>query len=829
MNSVNVTEPVLLPPFLILQFIMPLSMETQNMQSDYKRDYQHIDFQNDVLAAELEEIHQRVLLDKQGNVVHRADFELPDFDRFLPPKEARSDDLNSILSALTDEENQRAWNDDPTVQHRGLIGLAFSGGGIRSATTNLGVLQALRKTGILQCVDYLSTVSGGGYVGACFTAASTSITEATIGRSESQRLQAQNALFRHTPGVPESPVFRHLRNNSNYMAPDGIVDILRVPSIFLRGMTINFFLLLPYILMAAVVTASLISSETHPFAFLARIFAGVSIPLNAPYFLTKCLLIFSLAVYLASPTIWHISQRIIANQKAEDTGWQWRDRASHFLGWLAIADIVSAFAELQPVAVQLYAHYVLSGWSFEQMTLAGGLGNAIVSMFVTKWLPKLSALFSRLGIYSVGLIGALVFWLLYLHLTNMLLSALATQNGAFAWKSSLGFCVMAGLLWLCSLFIGNTNFTSISRFYRDRLSKAYMVGIQPDGSVRQIDTLKLSALDSMFTPYQLINATLNLSATKEGYRSDRRSDFFLLSKRYIGSMTTGYSKTEEMECYHPDLDVATAVAISAAAAAPNAGRGTVKALTFILAMLNIRYDYWIANPRHLRKTNAGLTARGFAALLPTHRVGPLYFMRELLGNLSADSPYINLSDGGHLENIGLYELIRRECRLVIVGDSEEDHPLHFTGLSEVIRMVQIDFGVQIVMDGLDAIRKGMQHHAVGTIYYRNGKVGKILYLKNSLLGDATLHDTLGDALYASSKGRTDSLRFDDNPYIARYKTAEPLFPHQSSSNQFYNETQFECYRALGYQIATTGLMRSGVKEIATTTELVRGVKEPIAA
>ena len=46
-----------------------------------------------------------------------------------------------------------------------LLGLAFSGGGIRSATFNLGVLQALSKIGLLKQVDYLSTVSGGGYIG----------------------------------------------------------------------------------------------------------------------------------------------------------------------------------------------------------------------------------------------------------------------------------------------------------------------------------------------------------------------------------------------------------------------------------------------------------------------------------------------------------------------------------------------------------------------------------------------------------------------------------------------------------------------------------------
>src|ERR1700735_579509 len=46
-----------------------------------------------------------------------------------------------------------------------LVGVAFSGGGIRSATFNLGVLQALAELKLLHRVDYLSTVSGGGYIG----------------------------------------------------------------------------------------------------------------------------------------------------------------------------------------------------------------------------------------------------------------------------------------------------------------------------------------------------------------------------------------------------------------------------------------------------------------------------------------------------------------------------------------------------------------------------------------------------------------------------------------------------------------------------------------
>ncbi|MFZ6816706.1 hypothetical protein [Undibacterium sp. Ji22W] len=238
------------------------------------------------------------------------------------------------------------------------------------------------------------------------------------------------------------------------------------------------------------------------------------------------------------------------------------------------------------------------------------------------------------------------------------------------------------------------------------------------------------------------------------------------------------------------------MAISAAAAAPNLGKNTVKPLVFILGMLNIRYDFWLQNPAWINQKKS-----------ISQRPGPAYFLRELSSNLSADTPYVNLSDGGHIENLGIYELIRRECRLIIAGDSEEDLNLTFSGLADLIRLVQIDFGVIIVMDGLDEIRDGKQHYAIGNIYYRNEKLGKLIYLKTSLTGDFSLRDSLGEIEYSNSHLRDDNFRFDNNPYIARYKTQDPTFPHQSSSNQFYDETQFECYRALGFQMVSTSLGR----------------------
>lgn len=766
----------------------------------------------EVFEAELEEINQRSLLSKDGLLIHRKDVELIDFDAILVAPEKRSEVFNQVLEEI--KQSQPGWDADTSVAHKGLIGLAFSGGGIRSATVNLGVLQGLRKLGLLKAVDYLSTVSGGGYIGSCYSAvnAAASSTETathTTTVDATKQARAHDALFQHQPGVPENPVFRHLRNNANYMAPNGLIDVLRVPAVFLRGMAINFLIVFPFILLFAALSALLISAPVSISHGLLNLYAQLGLSLSSDFIFTKSLIILTLLLFLLSPIAnlqWNRTERESPNSVSdENTGWKMRNIATRLLGW-CVAAIATSFAiELQPLAIALYGKLQQNRWNFQQMALAGSASGFALSGLASKLLPKLANTFSRLGVYLVGLIGFLVFWLFYLHLSNDLLSAanltanLSTNiatSADFQWRSPLSFTLIAATLLLFSWLTGDSNFTSISRFYRDRLSKAYIFGFDAQYNIVQTDSLKLSCLDSRFTPYHLLNSTLNLSRTSQAYSDDRRGDFFFFSKRYVGSISTGYCKTTEIEKQNPEFNLATAMAISAAAAAPNLGKDTVKPLVFILGMLNIRYDYWLQNPAWIKQTKN---------ISP--RPGPAYFLRELSSNLNAETPYVNLSDGGHIENLGIYELIRRECRLIIAGDSEEDLGLTFSGLADLIRLVQIDFGVIIVMDGLDEIRDGKQHYAIGNIYYRNEKLGKLIYLKTSLTGDFSLHDSLGETEYSSSHLRHDDFRFDNNPYLAHYKTQDPTFPHQSSANQFYDETQFECYRALGFQMVSTSLGR----------------------
>src|SRR6476646_2541148 len=121
-----------------------------------------------------------------------------------------------------------------------VIGLALSGGGVRSASFCLGALQALDKAGVLKNIDYLSTVSGGGYIGTSLSAAMT---------HSKGEFPFQSSLTQDEP----YPV-QHIRNHSNYLFPRGSINFFYNVAIYLRGLLANGLLILPWLLLAAAIT-----------------------------------------------------------------------------------------------------------------------------------------------------------------------------------------------------------------------------------------------------------------------------------------------------------------------------------------------------------------------------------------------------------------------------------------------------------------------------------------------------------------------------------------------------------------------------------------------
>lgn len=216
--------------------------------------------------------------------------------------------------------------------------------------------------------------------------------------------------------------------------------------------------------------------------------------------------------------------------------------------------------------------------------------------------------------------------------------------------------------------------------------------------------------------------------------------------------------------------IGTAMAASGAAVSPNWGYHSQPAVAALLTLFNLRLGWWTGNPRHPKTWNAYAPPIGYLAA-------------ELFGEASDKGRYVYLSDGGHFENLGIYELVRRRVRLIICSDADADPDFAFGDLGNAIDHCRRDFGVEIRIGAQRRIAAAKEegfreaHYAVGEIVYPEQsagqtKTGLLLYIKSSLTSDEP-SDVLG------------------------MKAQNRSFPHDTTLNQFFNESMFESYRALG--------------------------------
>lgn len=382
------------------------------------------------------------------------------------------------------------------------------------------------------------------------------------------------------------------------------------------------------------------------------------------------------------------------------------------------------------------------------------------------------------------------------------------------WRMVILYLVSGGALFGLSWILG-PNANSLHRLYRDRLSKAFLFNPRyyADGAPSRnepsldqgrdflpLDEEKLSHLlhptvdeadgpgqviaKTLASPYHIVNAALNIQGSDFANRRGRNADFFMFSPLHVGSEATGYADTQAFEKVAPGLDLATAMAISGAAASSNMGSGSIRALTPTLALLNVRLGYWLKNPRYVLSTDK-----------PQHHSTPLFLWSEISGRLYENADAVYLTDGGHIENLGVYELLRRRCKVIIAVDAEADAPMNFSSLVTLQRYARIDLGIIIDLPWTpirNATGEWMKcnagkpsdppprssagpHVAVGRIDYGGGETGYLVYIKSSLSGD-------------------------ENDYIRDYARRNDTFPHETTGDQFFSEEQFEVYRALGFHM-----------------------------
>jgi hypothetical protein len=218
--------------------------------------------------------------------------------------------------------------------------------------------------------------------------------------------------------------------------------------------------------------------------------------------------------------------------------------------------------------------------------------------------------------------------------------------------------------------------------------------------------------------------------------------------------------------------------ISGAAVSPNMGANSKPALTFLLTLFNARLGVWLGNPG-----SAG--DRVWRRPHPAYGATPL--INELLGRTSDRNPHVYLSDGGHYENLGLYEMVLRRCRYIVVSDAGCDPDYHLDDLANAIRKVRLDFGIDIEFPSGIRIARGPSgmcgaRSAVGVIRYsavdQGASDGVLLYIKAALCGNEPVD-------------------------VANYAIANPPFPHQPTTNQWFSEAQLESYRMLGLHTVLT--------------------------
>jgi len=735
-----------------------------------------IQFEADVFPLELSEVNER-----------RRKLCLPLIEDALKRTSTADESaggssrLSSVLPEPEKQEKPPALR--PTTRY-GLVGLALSGGGIRSASFCLGVLQLLAKHGILSRVDFLSTVSGGGYIGSCLSAATT--------EPQTAGTLPEGFPFRHEDGVPEPKAFKHLRHHASYLAARGLLEWLRIPALLLRGIITNLVAALPWITALALLTYLLVGrflpelasgptwldESAHPSPEGIDWAAAVG---EAPWHLL------SGAGWVALAWVGYIALSLLAMFGPWYERWRWRNGFQKSFGVGLAAVAVALAVLLQPAVLDLYARALRTGAFTDAgtwWTLAGAL---VPFLFSSRAANASSRWTGKLGLAAFAILGPAILWLIYLRLSVWLL------YGAHDWAQLFHLAPNpwwvaggAALLGLYTVVFTDVNRTSLHNFYRDRLSKAFIWRIPAEGEEPEhADDLVLSRLnpEGSTGPYHLINAALNLQASRDLDLRDRRSDFFLFSKHFVGCPReeVGYCPTRDLERADRHLNLATAMAISDAAVAPNMGALTLRPLAFVMALLNVRLGYWLPHPRSICERSSGIRWKrvksSLRQWLGLNSVGPIYLLWEMLGMLSEKRSKLNVSDGGHLENLGIYELLRRRCRYIIACDAETDRDLAFGSLAQLMRYARTDLATEIEID-LDAIRPDGEGHsrrqcAIGEIRYPRGEVGQLLYIKAAVRGDEV-------------------------EYIREYRKNHPDFPHESTLDQLFSEAQFEAYRALGY-------------------------------
>jgi hypothetical protein len=381
-----------------------------------------------------------------------------------------------------------------------------------------------------------------------------------------------------------------------------------------------------------------------------------------------------------------------------------------------------------------------------------------------------------------------------------------------------GFAV-SGIVALLAWRSVNINRFSAHSIYRNRLIRAYLGASNPKRAPNPFtgfdegDNINLHELwpgkQGGWQPFHVVNIALNVVNSKRLAWQERKAVSLTMTPLHCGSAADGlgYRATRQYgDRQGGGISLGTALAISGAAASPNMGYHSSPVVTLLLALFNVRLGWWLGNPG--RAGDASYGAQG-----PSSAIRP--FIAEMFGQTTDESEYVYLSDGGHFENLGLYEMIRRRCRCIVISDAVCDPAYGFNDLGNAVRKIAIDLGVYVSFGKLHELQSRPAGKTVLTgAYYAIGEIDYKTAPENSP----------DPAAGADAKAAMDAAREKvengwilyvkpgyhgtESPGIVAYAAASAAFPHETTADQFFSESQFESYRTLGFEIMD-GILRGG--------------------
>ncbi len=431
-------------------------------------------------------------------------------------------------------------------------------------------------------------------------------------------------------------------------------------------------------------------------------------------------------------------------------------------------------------------------------------------------------------VWQVALVAAALLWGGFAISLDVLVRSVAyAPDGQWLPSYLASLAILLVMILGIGASVGFINLSSLHSLYAARLTRAYL-GASNQDRLRNPALLGITGYQTKdviladiyqrqccAAPLHLMNVTLNETISATGSQlleRDRKGIPMVIAPEGIWidaaeAAPAGTVKSTRATCSWDDFTDSKAdpftigqiTAISGAAASSAMGSRTTLGGALLFTYANIRLGYWwhrgtIGDPPGSAKTAGPVDWLGLTGTFG-------YLLREMTARYRSTTARVNLSDGGHIEDSGVYELLRRKVPTIVYCDNGEDAGYHFEDLEILVRKARLDIGVsvEVATPGDVLARVGIG----GAGIFLNGRTGDwrararsrshadpafaLLLLVRDAAGMQVgtivlLKPSLFGALPADVWG---------------YAEQHAGFPHEATSDQFFTEAQWESYRKLG--------------------------------